>query len=286
MLNSVVTGSSTGIGKTTVEVLARAGHRVFATMRNVKDGASLLELAEEEDLLIELLSLDVADDHSVDQAFEHIYKQVKFVDALVCNAGIDGFGTVEETPLQKFRDCMEVNYFGAIRCVQKTITSMRDKQQGVIIMVSSTGGRVVVSPGAPYAGSKFAMEAFSEALAQEAKTFGIRVAIVEPGSTATPIAGKAKRHAQGSDSPYPQLSRFFDNLEKFSHLAEPPEGVAEQIRDIIEGDSWQLRYLVGGDAQPLLDMRNSLSDEQWVQLQSLSGEAYDSSMQKLMASLS
>ena len=281
MLNIVITGSSTGIGKTTAELLARAGYRVFATMRNTKDGEPLLDMAKNENLQIEVVSLDVADDDSVDHAFAAIYRQVEFIDVLICNAGITGFGTVEETPLQKFHDCMNINCLGAVRCVKKVITAMRERQQGCIITVSSAGGRVALSPNAPYSASKFALEAFSEALAQEAKTFGVKVAIVQPGSTATPIADKTIKGSE-TQSVYPQPARLLVALENFADLAEPPEIVADQIKVIIENDSWQLRYPVG-DTKPLLDMRNNLSDEEWVHLQSLSGEAYDKAMEKLLS---
>ena len=282
MKNIVITGSSTGIGKATVQVLGRAGHRVFATMRNVNDGKPLIDLARRENLQIEVLALDVASDDFVDQAFESISKHVTSIDTLICNAGIIGFGAVEEIPIQRFSDCMDVNYLGTIRCVKKVIAGMRERQSGTIITVSSIGGRVAVTPNSAYAASKFALEAFSEILAQEAKSFGIRVAIVEPGSMATAIADKSIKGAP-TESRYPQLTRLTEALNTFSSIAEAPEVVAEQIREIVEGNSWQLRYLVGADAQPLIDMRNNISDEDWVDLQSLAGEAYESAMTKLLS---
>lgn len=115
----------------------------------------------------------------------------------------------------------------------------------------------------PYSASKFALEALSEALAQEVKPFNIRVAIVEPGIIDTPIARRVAKPLV--DSEYPQVRRRFAGMFVAS-LAKPaePSLVADKIREIIEGNSWQLRQAVGPDAQPFLGWRASMTDEEWV----------------------
>jgi NAD(P)-dependent dehydrogenase (short-subunit alcohol dehydrogenase family) len=114
------------------------------------------------------------------------------IDVLVNNAGLGGGGSIEELPLGFFREIMETNYFGALRCIKALVPNMRTRRNGCIINVTSVAGRMAIAPAGPYAASKWALEALSECLAQELKAFNERVAIVEPGVIATPIFSKAR----------------------------------------------------------------------------------------------
>src|SRR5438445_7040015 len=180
MSNIVITGTSRGIGLATALELARAGHQVVATMRNPAGSPELGEQVAKEKLPVRIETMDVDSDESVKQAFGQILAQGP-VDVLVNNAGIERTGAIEETPLADFRTCMETNYFGAIRCIQAVMRPMRERGSGAIINVASVAGKISLSPFGPYSASKFALEALSEALAQELRAFGVRVAIVEPG---------------------------------------------------------------------------------------------------------
>lgn len=187
MSNAVITGASRGIGFATALTLARAGHNVVAAMRNPAASPELARIAHAENLPIQIETLDVASDASVRDAFARILASGP-VDALVNNAGVECMGSIEETPLSDFRACMETNYFGVIRCVQAVAGHMRQRRSGLIVNVSSVAGKISSSPSGPYASSKFAVEALSEALAQEMKPFNVRVAIVEPGIIDTRMA--------------------------------------------------------------------------------------------------
>jgi NAD(P)-dependent dehydrogenase (short-subunit alcohol dehydrogenase family) len=140
------------------------------------------------------------------------------------------------------------------------IPSMRARRHGCIVNVTSVAGRVAMAPQAAYAASKWAFEALSECLAQEMKAFNVRVVIIEPGVIATPIFSKGRPVPQ--DSPYPHLRRLRALFN--ASLAKPtsPYVVGEQIRQIVEGDSWQLRYPIGPDAVPFLKWRASKTDEE------------------------
>ncbi len=146
--------------------------------------------------------MDVDSDQSVRETLGQILTRHGPLDALVNNAGIEARGSVEELDLAEFRAVMETNYFGAIRCIQAVLPSMRSRAAGCIVNVTSISGRISSSPLGPYAASKFALEAISEALAQEVKAVGIRVAIVQPGVVNTDMARSATTESE--TSLYPQ----------------------------------------------------------------------------------
>jgi NAD(P)-dependent dehydrogenase (short-subunit alcohol dehydrogenase family) len=274
MPTALVTGASTGIGLATAVTLARAGHTVIATMRNPATGAGeITEIAKKESLPVTVLQLDVDSDSSVSDTFA----KAGPIDTLVNNAGIGGMGPVEEMPLSQFRATMETNFFGALRCIKTVLPGMRERRNGCIVNVTSVAGRIAGGAQGSYSASKWALEGLSESLACEVKAYGIRVAIVEPGVIATPIFGK--QPVDGS-ALYPQ-GRRLDALFKAS-LKTPvsPYVVGEAIRGIVEGDSWQLRYPVGPDAIPILQMRAHVTDEQWVAAGAASDQEWKESMKR------
>ena len=188
MSKVLVTGTSSGIGLETAIVLARAGHNVFATMRNPERGAALRKVVEKEQLPISIVMMDVDSDESVDEATSTICAQTDCIDVLVNNAGIERAGSIEGLAFDDFKATMETNYFGPLRSIRAWLPEMRKRRSGCIINVTSVAGRIACSPLAPYTASKFALEALSEALAQEVKPFNVRVAIVQPGIIDTPMA--------------------------------------------------------------------------------------------------
>ncbi len=270
MATVVVTGCSKGIGMETALVLARAGHTVYATMRDPRRSPELGMKAAEEKLPIHISVMDVDRNESVEQGIAAIQRAAGFIDVLVNNAGIERNGSIEETPFAAFQEVMETNYFGALRCIKAVVGEMRKRRSGCIVNVTSIAGRLCTSPLGPYGASKFALEALSEALAQEMKLFDVHVAIVEPGIIDTGMARGLKE--SDHDTPYPHKRRM---AAFFSAAFATPRGahlVADRIREIIESGTWQLRHVVGPDAQQTLDFRRSMSDEEYVALHG-SGDA-------------
>jgi NAD(P)-dependent dehydrogenase (short-subunit alcohol dehydrogenase family) len=265
MAIALVTGTSSGIGMATAITLARAGHVVFAGMRNPERGAELREALEKEQLPITVVQLDVDSDSSVDETVGKILADQSRIDVLVNNAGIGGGGPVELLPLSLFRQIMETNYFGSLRCIKAVLPSMRQRGSGCIVNVTSIAGQFGSAMQSAYAGSKWALEGLSEALAQELKPFGVRVAIVEPGVIATPMT--MRERPKPPPNPYSsQIERLTAFFTESLKAQTSPFVVGETIRDIVDGKLTRLRNPSGPDAKPFLDARRALSDEEWVAL--------------------
>ena len=264
----LITGASTGIGRATALELARAGHRVIATMRDPDRGTEVRDIASREKLPVEIRTLDVDSDESVRSCFDGVAGRI---DVLVNNAGVERHGSIEELPMEAFVAAMNTNYLGAVRCIKAVLPRMRAARSGCIVNISSVSGRIASSPLGPYCASKFALEAISEALASEVKPFNIRVALVEPGIQNTRMAHAMETPAE---SAYPQTRRFAGLFRAALANPVPPEATSAVIRHIIESGTWQLRHTSGPDAAPFLAWRAAMSDEQWIEWNALDDDAW------------
>jgi len=272
MASVLITGTSRGIGLETALAFGRAGHKVHATMRSPESSPQLAEKAAQEKLPIVISAMDVDSDSSVKSAIATIERDHGPIDVLVNNAGVERMGSVEELPVAEFKAAMETNYFGAIRCIQALLPQMRTRRSGCIINVTSVAGRISSGPMAAYSASKWALEALSEALAGEMKTFNVRVAIVEPGIIDTAMARRIEDPAQAS--PYPQRERFSIMFTQSLKSPVPPSIVADKILEIVDSGTWQLRHPVGPDAFPFLKWRAGMTDEEWVDLNAGDNETF------------
>jgi NAD(P)-dependent dehydrogenase (short-subunit alcohol dehydrogenase family) len=272
MARVLITGTSAGIGLQTATVVAKAGHSVIATMRNLERGTALRDAVANDRLAISILPMDVDSDESVASATAAIRSQFGSIDVLVNNAGIERAGAVETLAFEDFKATMETNYFGALRTIRAWLPDMRERRSGCIINVSSVAGKIACTPLAPYTASKFALESLSEALAQEVRPYNVRVAIVEPGIIDTAMARRVERAPV--ETAYPQVHRFGHLFQASLDNPTPPTVVAEKILEIIESGTPKLRHPVGPDAEGFLAWRASLTDEQWVDWGALSDEAW------------
>lgn len=263
MIISLVTGTSTGIGLATAIRLSGDGHKVYASMRDPGKAGPLRAAAREAGAEFEVVALDVNDEASIRDAIEAIIEREGRVDNLVNNAGIDEGDCLEETPLETFRAVMETNFHGAIGCIKAVLPGMRARRSGCIVNVSSLTGRVPSSGASAYCASKAALESASECLAAEVSAFDVRVVLIEPGLVLTPIFGK--RRFPSPASPYADLYRR--NLALFPKLIESgstAEATAEVIAYSIRTETPRLRYLVGSDAETIVDHRARMTDEEFV----------------------
>lgn len=267
MKNAVITGTSTGIGLATSLHLGRNGYKVFAGMRNLAKADALRTGAAKESLAVEIVQLDICDAQSVNAAFSSILEHGP-IDVLVNNAGIGGASPLELTPEDEHRQMFETNYFGAVRCIQAVLPSMREHQAGCIVNITSAVGLQATPNQIAYSASKWALECLGEALAHEMYRFGVRVVNVEPGVIMTNIfENSAEQTRYEKTSPYQPIMRR--NGKVFAagfRRGVLPQVVAETILEAISTNDYKLRWPVGPDAEGYMAARFKVSSENWIRM--------------------
>ena len=188
----LITGASTGFGRDAAERLARRGHRVLATMRDIggrnkQNREALEQIASSQNLPLNVLELDVTDERSVQSAVSAAIDRWQRVDVVINNAGFAGIGVTEAYTAEQFQQMFDVNVYGVVRVNRAVLPYMRQQKRGLLIHVSSGAGRVAVPAMAAYCASKFALEAIADAYRFELLPFGIDSVLVEPGIYRTPI---------------------------------------------------------------------------------------------------
>ena len=250
---AVVTGASTGIGKATAEHLAAAGFHVLAGVRS--DAAAAAIAAEG----IEPVSVDIADPDQIGALAQRVADdpEGRPLRVLVNNAGIAVNAPVEVIPLDEWRRQFEVNLFGHIAMIQALLPALI-AGRGRIVNVSSIGGLVAGPTYGAYSGSKFALEAVSDALRREVRHLGVDVVVVEPGAIATPIweKGLATGQQLAATMTPEQRARYQEinaaaarNAQQAARDGVPPEQVARVITTAVTARRPRTRYLVGRDAK-------------------------------------
>lgn len=264
-MTTVVTGASTGIGRASAVRQARAGDRVWALVRRPSACEDLAALAAAESLDLRIVACDVSQDASVDAAFAEILADRGRVDRLVNNAGLFTSAPLEAETIAEIKDVFDVNYFGALRCVQKVLPGMRQAGGGVICAVTSNSAQAILPSWTAYAGSKCALEGSLESVAHEVAAFGIRIAIVQPGITLTAMRGKIA--ARPSPAAYDGvLSRYRTMIAAGRTESMDPDDVAIAIERVLADPASPFRTPVGADAVRNIELRRFIGDERWVRL--------------------
>ncbi len=266
----IVTGANSGIGRSTAIILAKSGYEVFATMRFLDRGTKLREIAQDMNLRMHEIELDVSDTNSVNQGINEILSQTDTIDILINNAGVGANAVIEDIDIESDKAVFETNFWGAIRCIQAVLPTMREQKSGHIVQISSIAGRVGLPAQPIYSASKWALEGLSENLAHDLSPFGIRVSLIEPGVTRTAILGKNNTVPENPDyeSTY---ARMLDMYMEGIEANVRPEEVSKTILDCIESTSQQMRWPVAWGAESMINARQdgSISDQEWAQLGSL-----------------
>jgi len=251
---ALVTGASTGIGRATALRLDAAGWRVFAGVRREEDAESLRREGSER---LAPLHLDVTDAEQIAAAAARVEAEAQGgLAGLVNNAGVAVPSPLETIPLEDFRRQVEVNLTGQVAVTQAMLPALR-RARGRVVFISSIGGRIAFPLTGAYHAAKFGVEAVGDVFRQELAPWGMRVAIVEPGSIDTPIWDRGERAADeiGERAPHRDalygraIERYREVVRQTAERGIPPEKVARVVEHALDSRRPRARYLVGIDAK-------------------------------------
>jgi NAD(P)-dependent dehydrogenase (short-subunit alcohol dehydrogenase family) len=248
MANKVwfITGTSKGFGRVWAEAALLRGDRVAATARDVKTLAPLVERYRDQ---VAALTLDVTDKSGVDAAIAEAKSRFGRLDVVINNAGYGLFGAIEEVSEAEARAQIETNLFGALWVTQAALPIMRAQGSGHIIQVSSIGGVNAFPTIGLYHASKWALEGFSQSLAAEVASFGIKVTIVEPGGYATDWGGPSAVRA----TPLPAYDAAHASIASFrsGNVPGDPNATAAAILELVDAAEPPLRIFFGSGGLPM-----------------------------------
>lgn len=248
----LITGCSSGFGLLTAARLAAHGHKVYATMRNL-DKKEFLEVEAANrggDVNLTILMLDVTKPDTIKQAVSQVVAQEGVIDVLINNAGFAMGGFFEDLSEADWKAQFDVNFFGVLNVTRAVLPVMRPRRKGLIINISSISGFSGLPALSAYSSSKFALEGFSESLYTELHSFGIDVALVEPGLYRTKIIDENARYAAkffDQQSPYYSKSQLLKkHVSDISRVRNGnPEDVAVVIEKLINSSSPSFRNIIG-----------------------------------------
>lgn len=268
----LITGASAGFGRLFALELARRGHVVCASMRDVQNRnaanrAELLGVAHAEGIDLEVVELDVTDDTGVDSAVDEIISRHGRIDVVVNNAGYGTFGLNETYTLEQIQQQFDTNFFGAVRVNRAVLPLMRARGRGLLVQISSVLGRVLWPFTGWYAATKHALEAMAESYRYDLSSFGIDSVIVQPGAYPTDLPsavvgpGDAERvEACGEVAQMAVMMKAAGDEIFMEHAPDPGE-VARVVADLIEMPAGRrpLRTRIGADTE-VLQPFNDLSE--------------------------
>src|SRR5436190_275613 len=234
---TLVTGVSSGIGREIAQLLTERGARVFGTVRNPQSASSIHG--------VELVSMDVTEDASVNAAIQSIVLKAGPIQLLVNNAGYSFMGALEETSIEEARQQFETNLFGVLRVTNSVLPGMRRQGLGRIVNISSVLGFLPAPYMGIYVASKHAVEGYTETLDHEVRRFGVRALLVEPAQTKTNIRGNSKFAKVALDVYADERKRLTDVVQQSIEHGDDPRIVAEAVYQALTAKSPRLRYPVG-----------------------------------------
>ncbi len=260
----LITGSSRGLGRQIAESVLKAGGNVVATAR---DKAQLNALVQQFGSKVKILSLDVTDTNAARHAAAEAVQTFGRLDVLVNNAGYADVASIEDMSEEMFRAQIDTNFYGVVNMTRASLPIMRAQGAGHIIQISSVGGRVGGAGLGAYQAAKWAVGGFSEVLAKEVASFGIKVTVAEPGGMRTNWAGSSMAVPSVSEAYKPVIEPAVQRLrDADGKQPGDPELIAKVLLDIAAMDAPPLRLLLGRDAVAVAKMAAdnlAASDEKW-----------------------
>lgn len=255
----MITGSSSGIGKTTAKLFQERGWNVVATMRSPNNETELTEL---DNVLV--TRLDVADKGSIKAAVDAGLERFGQLDVLMNNAGFAVYGPLEAIPSEAIREQFETNVFGLLETTKAVLPHFRARREGMILNISSIGGVLAFPLGTLYHGSKWAVEGLSEALSFELREIGVTLKIIEPGDTLTDIRIDAVNDESMTE--YQHLVRTLPaSYAPIKAQGSEPVVIAEAIFRAATDGKDQLRYPAGDDAITKVANRKAMDEQAFLQ---------------------
>ena len=259
----LITGTSTGLGRTAAKFFAARDWNVIATMRRPETESELSRLAN-----VLVTRLDVQDRASIDQAIAAGITRFGRIDALLNNAGFGLFGLFEGTPREKIQEQFNVNVFGVMDTTRAILPHFRQNRAGILLNVSSGAGVFTLPMISLYCASKFALEGFSEALSYELASQGIAVKIIEPGGILSTGFNKRSGAEAMQVSALPDYDTFVKRTDEafaglIANALASEEDVAKVIFEAATDGTDRLRYVATADIAPLVQARRETSEESY-----------------------
>ncbi len=257
----LITGCSSGIGRSTAKHFQAQGWNVVATMRRPEAEKELNTL---DNVLV--IRLDVVDHESITAAVEEGIKRFGQIDVALNNAGYGSYGLLEATPIEKIERQFAVNVTGPLMVAKAVLPHFRSKGSGVLVNIASMGGKVAFPLGTLYHGSKFAVEGMSEALSHELASVGVKVKIIEPGVIKTDFGGRSfDLNLDPSLKEYDAVAaNVMKAMGNMGNIGSEPEAVAKVIYRAATDGTDQLRYVVGEDAEQIIKARKQMDDDAYL----------------------
>lgn len=243
----LVTGSASGLGREIAKAILASGDRLLATAR---DPERLNDLVERYGEQVCAAPLDVADETAAKAAVVKAVDVFGRLDVLVNNAGYGDTAPFEQVSSERFRALIETNFFGVVFMTRAAIPIMRKRKSGCILQISSVGGRLATPGGAAYHAAKWAVGGFTEAIALEVASFGVRVCALEPGGMRTNWGNRANAEVPVLLPEYePSVGALVKSLETYwGHEASDPAKVAQVILQLARKEQLPAHLLLGSDA--------------------------------------
>jgi len=250
----LITGISSGLGKILAESIMKTGDFVIGTFRQE---SQVLEFNKRAIRNAQAILLDITNEKNIENCIEKIILEYEKIDVLVNNAGMGFVGAIEETSMEEVRKVFEPNFFGTLKLTQTVLPYMRKEKKGHIIQISSHGGIKAFAGFGIYNASKFALEGFSEAMAQEVEPLGIKVSIIEPGPFRTNFAGNGLGEAKKVIDEYSETAGIFrTKLKSVDGKQEgDPVKASKAIINLVNSENPTLRLPLGKVALTTIGMK-------------------------------